>query len=293
MLNGITLMHEHTKIDLSRIKNDLDTRLDVIDETIKEFKELYKFGVRNILDVTNIGMGRDFDYIKRVSDESGINIILCTGFYKTPFLPEYFPEKSVEDIANIMIDEIENGIDEKGIKASVIGEVGTSKNEWTEDEKKLFEATVLAHKKTGALITTHTSIGTLGMEQVEFFKEREVDLSRVIIGHQDLNEDKEEVIQILKSGASVGFDTIGKNNYMKDIDKIDLLLKIQNQNLIDGVVLSLDITRKSHMKNKGGIGYAYLFETFLPMAKEKGLTDESIKKMLVDNPKRLLKGVIN
>ena len=64
--DGYTLMHEHVTIDLSGVKKDLDCRLDCFDETVEEFRRLYGYGVRNILEVTNLGMGRDIDYIKRV-----------------------------------------------------------------------------------------------------------------------------------------------------------------------------------------------------------------------------------
>lgn len=292
MVIGYTLMHEHTTIDLSKVKQDLDSKLDTFDDTVEEYKKLYSLGVRNILDVTNIGMGRDINYVKKVSQLSGINIISSTGYYKTPFLPYEITTKSIEDIANIMIKEIEDCIESSNVKAKVIGEIGTSLNEWTNDEKKIFEAAVIAHKETNALITTHTSLGTLGMEQVNFFKSRGINLSKVIIGHQDLNNDNNEVIEILKNGANIGFDTIGKNKYRLDDEKIDMLCKIQDLNLIDQVVLSMDITRRSHLKANGGIGYSYMFDNFIPRAKEKGISQKSINKMLLENPRRLLKGVI-
>lgn len=77
---GITLIHEHTRIDLSRIKGDDDTNLNCKEATIKEFSELYDYGVRNIVDVTNMGMGRDPEYVREVAEKSGINIIQSTGF---------------------------------------------------------------------------------------------------------------------------------------------------------------------------------------------------------------------
>ncbi len=290
MDKGYTLMHEHITIDLSRIKNDPDTILDTKEETIKEFKELYDKGVRNILDLTNRGMGRYIRYIEEVSQRSGINIIAATGFYKEPFLPDEVYNLSTEELAQLMIDEIEKGIDGTNIKAHVIGEIGTSFDEWTEAEKKVFDASLIAHRKTGAIISTHTSIGKLAIEQLNYFKKHEIDLSKVIIGHQDLNTNDEEVFEIVKSGATVGFDTIGKNNYRNDEDKINVLLKIQEKGFIDNVILSMDITRKSHLKVNGGLGYSYILDTFLPMARERGLTEESINKMLIHNPERLLRG---
>ena len=68
-------MHEHTTVDLSRIKGDQDTNLDCFDETVNEFKKLYEYGVRNILDVTNHGMGRNLEYVKKVENVTGIRIL--------------------------------------------------------------------------------------------------------------------------------------------------------------------------------------------------------------------------
>lgn len=168
--DGMTYMHEHITIDLSEVKNNEDCKLDVFPETVREFKSLYEKGVRNIVDVTNIGMGRNITYVQKVAEETGINIVFSTGFYQDSFYPIHVFRESKEKLAERMILEIVEGIRGTDAKAEVIGEIGTSYNKWTETEQKVFEAVVMAHKQTKKPISTHTSIGTLGHEQVEFLK---------------------------------------------------------------------------------------------------------------------------
>lgn len=287
MLNdGYTLMHEHIFIDLSGVKKLDDCRLDCKEETIKEFKKLYENGVRNITEVTNIGMGRDINYIKEVSDKTGINVICATGFYKEPFYPKFVYEKSEKELANIMKKEILEGIDESGIKAQIIGEIGSSKDIITETELKVFKAAIIAHLETGVPITTHTTLGTMGHPQVKLFKSHNVDLDKVVIGHVDLKGNIKYILKMLYDGVYVEFDTIGKNNYLLDDVRVEMLKEIESRDLIDRVFLSLDITRKSNMAYKGGIGYNYLFDVFIPKMKEAGIKDSSIEKMLKENPKK-------
>jgi len=288
--SGYTLMHEHLTIDLSRIKNDPDTILDNTNDTINEFKELYKNGVRNILDVTNHEMGRDDEAVLKIQKETGLNIITSTGYYKDPFLSKMFERKTVDELAQDFINELDNGFESSLPKPKVIGEIGTSKNNMTANEEKLFHASCIAQKQTNCLIYTHTTLATYALEQIAYFKEKEVDLSKVIIGHVDLSGDQDYIVKILDSGVNVGFDTIGKVNYMKDEVRAEILKHIQDIGRINQVVLSLDITRKSHFKGNGGIGYNYLFTDFIPLLKDYGLTDNSIEQMLKHNPNRLLGG---
>lgn len=286
LVYGYTLMHEHIYIDLSVVKNNLDCRLDAKEEMINEMKKLYTKGVRNIVELTNIGMGRNIRYIQDIQRESKINFICTTGFYKEPFLPNFIEKLSVDELAQIMIDDIEKGIDGTDIKAKIIGEIGTSHNEMTNLEKKVFLSVIKAHKKTDVPITTHTTLGSYGLKQIELFKEKGVNLSKVVIGHVDLSGDIDYVLSLLKEGVYVGFDTIGKNNYLSDDIRVEMLKKIEEKGYIDKVFLSLDITRKSNMEYMGGIGYSYLFDIFIPKLLQRGIKQESIDKMLIDNPKK-------
>lgn len=177
-----------------------------------------------------------------------------------------------------MINEINHGIKGTGVKAEIIGEIGTSYNVWTDTEKKVFEAVVIAHQETKKPITTHTSIGTLGHEQVDFFKKHNVDLNRVVIGHVDLTGDADYILKMLKDGVYVEFDTVGKESYMPDRTRAEILKKIQDAGYIDHVFLSMDITRKSHLEYKGGLGYNFLLDSFIPLLTSHGLTDDSIEK---------------
>ena len=284
----MVLMHEHITIDLSKEKGDLDCKLDTFSQTVNEMKSLKEHGVTTVVDVTNDGMGQNVEYVERVAKAAGIKIIHSTGCYKEPFLPSYVQEIETEELAEKWINNIEIGLQGTNIKAQVIGEIGWSKDIATPLEKKLFNAAVIAHKETGKIITTHTTLGTLGHEQVEFFKEHNVELDKVIIGHVDLTGNETYIEQMLAQGVNVEFDTIGKINYIPDTTRAEILASLIKKGFSPQIVLSVDITRKSHLKEFGGIGYAYLFETFIPMLKERGVNESSINQMLVQNPKKLL-----
>lgn len=286
-MSGITLMHEHTTIDLSGIKKDTDCQLDCYKETVEEFKKLRQLGVSTIVDVTNDGMGRNVEYVLNVEKETGIRIVQSTGFYKEPFLPERVYHQTERELADWMISEIRDGI-EGGPKAGMIGEIGTSKNTMTPMEKKVFDASIIAAKETGMPIYTHTTLGTYAPEQAEYFKNAGLQLDRIVLGHIDLSGDLDYIRRVLDYGITIGFDTVGKNNYFPDAKRVEYLLALEAEGRLDQVVLSEDLTRKSHLAFKGGIGYSYIFETFIPMLKAAGLKQESLDKMLIHNPARVL-----
>ncbi|CRF33380.1 Phosphotriesterase homology protein [Brachyspira suanatina] len=288
MFKDITYMHEHITIDLSKEKNNIDCKLDLFEDSKNEFLEIKNLGVSRIVDVSNIGIGRDVNYVMRMEKETGIDIYMSTGYYKDPFLPNYVSESSIDDLANIMINDIEIGIDNSSKKASFIGEIGTGFDIVTENEKKVFIASALVQKKTGVFITTHTSLGKLGHEQLDILKENDADLEHVILGHTDLANDLDYIKSLLDRGVYIAFDTIGKISYLPEETRVKFIKELCDNNWEDKLILSVDITRRSHLKVNGGIGYAYLIKEFIPRLLEAGVEESKVNKLLVENPKKIL-----
>ena len=284
---GITYIHEHIYIDLSKIKNSDDTLLDDKETMISELREIKEKGVRNIVEVTNIGMGRNMEYMEDIRKQTGLNFIYSTGFYIEPFFPETVFQKTDKELAQIMINEIKNGIDGTGIKPEVIGEIGSSQNIITETEKKLFQAAGIAQNETGKVLSTHTSIGSMGLEQIKILKEYSVNFEKVIIGHTDLSNDLDYMLRLLDYGVYTAFDTIGKNSYLLDEKRAEAIKELIKRGYGDKIVLSMDITRKSHFKKNGGLGYSHLLDTFVPMMEKAGISKADINKMLITNPENI------
>ena len=263
---NITYSHEHPRIDLSTGKNDPDCLLNGYLDCIDELKDIHEKGVIRWVDCSNHGIGVDWQNNKKIFDEVGIEIINSTGFYKTPFMPDYVSTASVEELAQIMLEDIAKG-------AKVIGEIGTSKNEWTKDEHKVFEAAIIAQKKTNTVIITHTTLGTLIQEQVDFFLEKGINPKKVIISHVALSNDLDAIRYALKKGFNVAFDTIGKTKYLPDETRVQFMKTLIQEGYMHQLLMSMDITR----------GYAYLLDTFIPMLEQAGISEDAITTITSKN----------
>ena len=281
---GYTWVHEHLHIDLSGFKNNLDCRLDQYDLICQEMKDLRALGVSNIIEMTNRYMGRNPQFMLDLMRETGINVVACTGYYQDAFFPEHVAARSVEQLAQEMVDEIVIGIDGTELKAGIIAEIGSSEGVITLLEEKVFIAAARAHIETGRPISTHTSFSTMGVEQLVLLQAHGVDLSRVTVGHCDLKDNLDNILRMIDLGAYVQFDTIGKNNYYPDEKRIGMLHELRNRGLLNRVMLSMDITRRSHLKANGGNGYDYLLTTFIPQLRQSGFSQADVDTMLRDNP---------
>ena len=281
---GYTYAHEHLHIDLSGFKNNLDCRLDQYDLICQEMRDLLALGVRNIIEMTNRYMGRNPQFMLDLMRETGMNVVACTGYYQDAFFPEHVAARSVEQLAQEMVDEILIGIDGTELKAGIIAEIGSSEGAITPLEEKVFIAAARAHNETGRPISTHTSFSTMGLEQLALLQAQGVDLARVVVGHCDLKDNLEDILRMIDLGAYVQFDTIGKNNYYPDEKRIGMLHALRNRGLLNRVMLSMDITRRSHLKANGGNGYDYLLTTFIPQLRQSGFSQADVDTMLRDNP---------
>ena len=245
---GYTLAHEHLHIDLSGFKNNVDCRLDQYAFICQEMNDLMARGVRNVIEMTNRYMGRNAQFMLDVMRETGINVVACTGYYQDAFFPEHVATRSVQELAQEMVDEIEQGIDGTDLKAGIIAEIGSSEGKITPLEEKVFIAAALAHNQTG------------------------------------LKDNLDNILKMIDLGAYVQFDTIGKNSYYPDEKRIAMLHALRDRGLLNRVMLSMDITRRSHLKANGGYGYDFLLTTFIPQLRQSGFSQADVDVMLRENP---------
>jgi phosphotriesterase-related protein len=283
---GVCACHEHLYVDLSRVKKNEDTCLQDIELVTEDLESFAALGGKAIVEVTNEGMGRDAEQLAEISRKTGLQIIASTGCYKDPFIPDDKKKWNRDQFAEWMITEIKDGIGETGIKPGVIGEIGSSLNEFKPIETELFHGAIEAAKSTKLPLSTHTTLGTCALEQINLFQKEGLFLEKVIIGHQDLNTNDDIVLEVLNSGAFAAMDTIGKENYRADEDRIRSLLTFIEKGFEDQLLLSSDLTRKSHLKSLGGQGYDIVLRSFIPALKSHGVSSSIINKLLIANPQK-------
>lgn len=299
---GIILPHEH--LLFAR-----DERLPFLKQELIDYKNA---GGSVIIDMSTPEICKSFERDERIdtlydlAQETGVTLMYGTGFYKEPRLPEFIKEKTIDELAEMMIHEIEVGRGKRKIKASLIAEVGSSNYTVYETEEKVLRAAGRASAKTGVAITTHTGRGTMYKEQLRFFEEEGADLTRVAIGHQDvyprLEERMEAYEYIFSKGATVQFDCIGKRGFFEihldidygqkfpyDEDRAKMIKKFVDMGYIRQIMISCDIDGPTLCKHWGGWGYSHMLTSFVPMLKKEGLTDEQIHQIMVENPKSMLR----
>jgi predicted metal-dependent phosphotriesterase family hydrolase len=288
---GYSQPHEHLLLDYYEFYADHNTRLDSIEIAIDEINIFKKAGGCTIVDPTNIGMRRNIRGVREIALATGVNIIAGCGWYIEVSHPGYIREKSVNELADMIIKELTEGIDGTDIRAGIIGEIATESQHYISPaEERVFRAACRAHKQTGAAITTHALFGKVGIAQVELLKDEGIDLSRVIIGHMDTCMDMEYHLKIAESGAYLQYDTCGRWDIYPDEMRVKYLKELVSKGYLERILISCDVFRRSHLHAFRGQGYDYILTHFIPMLKKAGFTDKEIEMITVTNPRRVICG---
>ena len=287
MNSGYTLMHEHMSINLS--PGDLGT--ESFDLLCSDLKDAYRYGVRNIVDMTNQSMGRAPDHVRRLTKETGINIIMSTGHYLEKYIDPAIMDQTGEAIAEEAVRDLTVGIAGSGMKAGVIGEIAWCHEGPCEKELKSWEGMCIAACRTGATVSTHPSLGVQQIPQAEYLISHGVLPERIVIGHIEFYPSNEALKKLLDMGVYIGLDMIGKKTGMGDEYRADTVRKVKEWGCLDKMVLSMDICRTEDLRSAGGYGYAHFFESFIPMLEKRGITEDDIELMLKENPEKVLSPV--
>ena len=284
---GTTLAHEHFIVDLNRIRKDGYSFIQDVDEVVPEIHKAMDQGIQAAFEVTTNDMGRDVRKLKQISEKTGLKIVCSTGFYLASYHPEWMNEATKEDVAKIYIKDLYEGIDGSDIKAGLIAEIASSPKAFEGNEKKILEAAGIASKRTGFAVSTHTGRFT-AVETIETLLKEGVDPDKIIIGHQDLIDDSDYHISLLKYGVNIAFDTCGKVAYMADEIRAKNARKIVEAGYGDHLVLSNDISRHTYLTTFDGPGYLAVMGSVVPLMIKEGLSEDMIRKFLIDNPARIV-----
>ena len=323
---GVTLVHEHLLVDLrcnwrpdddpdiafrpvtierlGRIRanpfacedNLMVSEPHVLAEELKLFR---RAGGRSIVDATPSGLGRDPQVLEWLSEVSGINIIAGCGFYIASTHPDSLAQWSVEDIAEKMIRDLTEGMDDTRIKAGVIGEMGVTKYPMENAERRVLQAAALAQKEVGCAIIAHSAAGSESpFEVIQVLLEAGADPTKLVLSHLDdgFRSNLSLYRRVGDMGVGLGLDTFGREIYyaprqaylVSDQERIEALTMLIEAEMTEQVFPAQDICFKHELSRYGGHGFDHFLRHITPLLKELGVTDQALDTLLIHNPARLL-----
>jgi phosphotriesterase-related protein len=238
-------------------------------------------GIGCIVDGGHPDMGRDINFLRQVSLKSGMPIVAGAGFYTQPFYPKEIATMSEDQIVQALVRQADTD------PVGVFGEIG-SWDDMTATERKVFRAVGKAHVATNLPIFTHTGIpGKAALEQLDLLEDAGVNPNRVVIGHVGNLVDANVQVHkaICRRGAFVGFDRQGGPG---DAQQVPMVMALIEAGFADNLMFSADISNAGQMKRNNGQGYAKTLTVFVPKLKAAGASDDVLRGIMIDNPRRFL-----
>jgi len=294
---GFTLMHEHVRVGWPAMYQqypELFNREEELERAVTRLTAAREAGVRTIVDLTPIDLGRDATLIAEASRRSGVQIIVATGFYYS--IPFHFLMRPDEEMTALMVRDITEGISTTGIRANVIK--CATEPELTPINERVLRASARAARETGVPICTHTyPANRTGLDQQRVFKEEGLDLGRTVIGHSDDSDDISYLEQIIENGSYCGMDRIGIQRPRTSEQRADMVAKLVERGYAERITLSHDSCCNFHWapqelidRNATTWRLTHIPQDIVPMLRERGVSEEAIRTMTVENPRRIFEG---
>ena len=284
---GTIHSHEHLLCDLWPFVRNYNGILD--DEVLaaEELRAYRNAGGHTIVDATSGGLGRNPEALRRISENSGVHVVMGAAWYREGVYPSFICEWDTNRLAAKIVEELTIGVDGTDVRAGMIGEIGTERKHITPTQERVFRAAARAQKATGAAILTHTThFGELALEQIALLKEEGVDPSRIVISHLGDRHNHDLLFRIADTGVYLSIDNIGYegDGYPGDCVRAANIQALIEQGHLKQILVSGDVCMKTHLHAFGGKGYDYVLTRFIPSLRSQGISQEDIDCMLCSNP---------
>lgn len=301
---GTTLMHEHVFVLDTEISQnypeDWGTEDKRVADAVARLNELKSRGVDTIVDLTVIGLGRYLPRIQRIAEQTQIQIIVAAGIYTYNDVPFFFHFRGPgtvlggpELITEMFVRDIVEGIADTGVKAGIL-KCATDEPGITPGVERILRATAKAHRRTGVPISTHTHARRrVGLDQQRIFREEGVDLERVVIGHSGDTTDLAYLEELIANGSFLGMDRFGIDTILSFEERVNTVASMCERGHAQKMVLSHDAACFMHNLPESLPAllprwhYLHIHNDVIPALKEKGVTDEQLHTMLVENPRQI------
>ena len=302
---GVTLMHEHVFVLSPEIMANhpegWGDEKDREDAAVEKLNALKAIGVDSIVDPTVIGIGRYIPRIQRVAARTDLQIVVATGLYTYNDVPMYFhftgPGTALggaETMTELFVRDITKGIADTGVKAAIL-KCATDAHGLTPGVERVLRAVAAAHRATGVPITTHTHAHSRrGLDQQRILAEEGVDLSRVIIGHSGDTKDIAYLEELIAAGSYLGMDRFGVDNILSFDDRVDIVAQMCERGHADKMVLAHDASCYIDWLPEAALPlvlpnwhYLHIHNDVLPALRARGVSEDQITTMLVDNPRAI------
>ena len=284
---GMILPHEHVFVDLRTWDQpgyaEAETA-DVIRLMAPEIRSAEAVGVTAIVECSAVGVGRRADIDRAVSKATRFPLVVPTGIYREPWVPDWAHRASEAELRAWMIQELSDEIEKTGVQAGWI-KLSAGDDGITSTETKILRAAAAAGKATNAVIGSHTIRGAVVREQLDIIEAVGYTPLRFIWIHTQAELDFEIHLEMARRGAWIEYDNIGSDDPGDEVH-IERILKILEADLGHRLLLSHDRGWYDPAQPGGGAPrpYTYLSEHFLPKLRARGVDETSIRQLTWYNP---------
>jgi phosphotriesterase-related protein len=208
---GMILPHEHIFVDLRTWDTPGYAQAEV-EEVIQlmapEIRKAQKAGVTAIVECSTVGVGRRADIDRAVSEATNLPLVIPTGIYREPWVPDWAHTASEAKLAEWMLSELQGEIEESGMQAGWI-KLSAGDDGLTACETKILRAAATAGRETNAVIGSHTIRGRVVRDQLDIIEAMGYSTERFIWIHTQAEPDFELHLEMARRGAWLEYDAIG------------------------------------------------------------------------------------
>lgn len=282
---GMILPHEHVFVDLRTPDQPGYAEAeaaDVVALMAPEIEKIKRQGVTALVECTTGGVGRRADIDLAVSQATNFPIVVPTGNYREPWIPDWVRDASEAQLEAWMARELTERFDEADFKAGWI-KLSAGDDGITPLEAQILRAAARAASRPNAVIGSHTIDGRVVLSQIAIIEQEGYTAERFISIHAQEEKDFGVTRSIVESGAWIEYDHIGR---APDDEVLALVMKALEAGFAPRLLLSHDLGWYDPAQPGGGTPrpYTHLNEVFLPKLRAAGVDEATIELLTQHNP---------